>query len=182
MEKGNPKEEKGGIFFAILRLFNNILEFFANRQKRQEEERKRKEEERKQKEIEMVKQELKKALAEGRIQDAAYWNKKLQILISSIAIILLLLTCFTGCTTKPPNPISPVIILGERINKVKPGQLVIIPPLIDPSKQWYLADDYGLYQWLEIKLSQPNSKSITNIYQWLDINLSITNIPSLKDK
>lgn len=150
---GMKKESQEGVFAAIIRFLNNILEFFASRGRKQEEERKRQE-------IETAKVELKIALASGRVQDAAYWRRKLAILTSTLSMMLLFL--MTGCVTPAPQPqITPVVVLGERINKVKPGQTVVVPPLVPPAKQWYLVDDHGLYQWLDIDLSLPKTKSTT---------------------
>jgi hypothetical protein len=146
MDTHTGKEEKSGNFItAIIRLINNIIEFFANRQKLKEDERKRTE-------VEQAKTELKKALAEGRVTDAAYWRKKLLLLTGSLCLAFVM-NFISGCNTPQPQ----TLIIGERINKVKPGEVIIVPKLVPPAQQWYLVDDTGLAQWLNI--DTPTTKS-----------------------
>jgi len=104
----------------------------------------------KQKQINQAKVELKKALAEGRMTDAAYWKQKITQLTAILLIVLII-----GCTSQPKPQI---VIIGERINKVQPNTTIIVPPLMPPAKQWYLVDDTGLYQWLDIDLSKPKKE------------------------
>jgi hypothetical protein len=121
----------------------------------------RSDDKRKQQEIDAAKEELRKALSEGRVTDAAYWNKKVNQLEAAralnvlakakgLVILILLSAAASGClTSKPEQPPMPIVI-GERINKVKPGDRLVVPALAPPAKQWYLVDDVGLYQWLDI--------------------------------
>lgn len=137
-------KEKSGFISLIINIINFILKWLS-----------RSDEKKKQEEIDKAKTELQKALAEGRITDAAYWKKKLEIL-TKVAAILIAMLVLSGCllTTKPTEQIPPVVIIGERINKVSPGDHIIVPKLTPPAKQWYLIDDHGLYQWLDIDLSK----------------------------
>lgn len=119
----------------------------------------------KEQEIAAAKAELQKALAEGRITDAAYWKKKIDQLLG-VAVGLLLACFLSGCGTfDPPQPVPVVVVpetvvIGERINKVKPGDTIVVPALKSPAKQWYLVDDTGLYQWLDIDLTGQGKKDI----------------------
>jgi len=143
------KEQKPGfwqVISSIIKLISNFI--------------KRKEQQKKEKEIAMVKQQLQLALAEGRIQDANYWNKKLAQLSAVVVLLLFLAGCSLGCSSTGTNPqpiIPQYVIIGERINKVNPGDVIKIPPLSLPAKQWYLVDDQGLYQWLDINLTATRS-------------------------
>ena len=168
--KETPKDEapKGGLWTAILAIIKLISDFLKRKETQQQAQTTALHNQ----EIAAAQDELKKALAEGRITDAAFWRKKLQQLTSTAAILILLLV---GCkTTEPSQPptIPQFVIIGERINKVKPGDTLIVPPLVAPAKQWYLVDDTGIYQWLSIDLTVPATKEFT-----LPVTKSFTNTP-----
>ena len=146
------QEPKLGFWQAVCSIIKLISDFLKQRK-----------DDKKAKEIANVKKQLQFALAEGRISDASYWNQKLAQLSAAI-----LFAVFIGCIT--PQPVIPQsVIIGERVNKVNPGDTIKIPPLAPPSKQWYLVDDHGLYQWLDINLT--GAKAIIP-------SLSITNSPT----
>jgi hypothetical protein len=142
MEDNMPiKKEKEGIFVLAINLLLKLLEFLTGNKKKKEEEKRRTE-------IAFIKEQLKKSLAEGRIQDAAYWKNKL---IQLYVVSLLIMSAFiSGCTTKQ-TPSTQTMVIGERIVKVSPGNVITVPPLIKPAKQWYLIDNEGLYQLIDIK-------------------------------
>jgi hypothetical protein len=150
------KEEKQyGWATVIVKFLNFIIDMMNRAAKRKKEQ-----------EIAAAKGELQKALAEGRITDAAYWKKKIDQLVG-VASILLMAFLLSGCCgvfcTQKSEPIVVVpqfVIIGERINKVKPGDTITVPVLKAPAKQWYLVDDTGLYQWLDIDLSGQNKKVV----------------------
>lgn len=154
----NKKEaSQGGLWTVILAIIKLISDFFKRKDTQQQSQAAAQHA----LEISAAQNELRNALAEGRITDAAFWRKKLQQLTTTAVLMLLLLV---GCaTTEPSQPptIPQFIIIGERINKVKPGDNLTVPPLVAPAKQWYLVDDTGLYQWLSIDLAVPASKSFT---------------------
>ena len=136
------RDEQYGWASAIVYVIKLILDLLTGAAKRKKEQ-----------EIEAAKDELKKALAEGRTTDASYWMQKLKQL-TGVAVLFAILM-LQGCLTTPPPPVTPqVVVIGERINKVKPGDTIKVPPLLAPAKQWYLVDDTGLYQWLDIDLSK----------------------------
>ena len=93
--------------------------------------------------------ELRAALAEGRINDAAYLQARLKALGCLLACALLLLA---GCRT-PPGP-APLII-GERAFLPKAGDVLTVPALKPPAQVWYLIDDVFLAGWLGLDLAQP---------------------------
>lgn len=86
---------------------------------------------------------LQKALAEGRITDAAVLRRRLQQLGGAIALACLL--GLSGCVTPDASP----LVVGERVMIVKPGP-VVVPEVKAPAKTWYLVDDVGLAEWLGI--------------------------------
>ena len=126
---------------SFVKLICRIFEFLKYHATQKDQEQKRLE-------IEKAKLELKKALAEGRINDAAYWKEKLMQLSSIILAIIIF--GMSGCITQTQNDFP--VVIGERIIKVKPGDLIKVPQLTAPAKQWYLVDDVGLYQWIDIGL------------------------------
>jgi len=147
------QEPKPGFWQAVCSIIKLISDFLKQRR-----------EDKKAQEIANVKKQLQIALAEGRIGDASYWSKKL----TQLSAAILLLFVF-GCVTTP-QPVTPqYVVIGERVNKVNPGDTIKIPPLAPPAKQWYLIDDHGLYQWLDINLT--GTKAIIP-------SLSITNSPT----
>jgi len=147
------KEQKPGFWQAVCSIIKLISDFLKQRK-----------EDKKAKEIANVTKQLQLALAEGRISDASYWNKKL----AQLSAAILLLFAF-GCETTPQPVIPQYVIIGERVNKVNPGEVLKVPPLLSPAKQWYLVDDQGLYQWLNINLT--GAKAVIP-------SLSITNSPT----
>ena len=80
------------------------------------------------------------ALREGRITDAAALNAQIRRLLTFIASCAILVSV-AGCKTTDGN--GPVVI-GERVYLPKPGEVVTVPPLIEPAGQWYLIDDVAL--------------------------------------
>lgn len=142
------RDEQYGWASAIVWIIKFLIGLFTGAAKRKKDQ-----------EIEAAKDELKKALAEGRTTDAAYWLRKLKQLTGAIALLAVLL--FQGCfTPPPPPPVQQVVVIGERINKVNPGDAIKVPPLLPPAKQWYLVDDTGLYRWLDIDLNANFKKGI----------------------
>lgn len=70
-----------------------------------------------------------------------------------------------GCATSAPSRRSDaaaphVLVVGERVRTVAPGEMLVVPPLVPPARTWYLVDDEGLWQWLGIQ--SPNLTFITN--------------------
>lgn len=90
---------------------------------------------------EAAREELRKAVAEGRRFDAVMWARRLRELGGVVLVLLLGLAA--GCATtdgKTPQP----LVLGDRWILVKPGEVVTVPPLQPPAKQWHMIDDVGL--------------------------------------
>jgi len=97
---------------------------------------------------------LAKALAEGRITDAAAAHTALENLRKGAAVLAIACCLlFAGCAT----PAQPPLVIGERILKTTPGQTLVVPPLVAPARQWYVVDDVGLQQWLGIVLPDPSA-------------------------
>ena len=72
--------------------------------------------------------------------------------------------CITGCASGAPSrrsDASPhVLVVGERVRTVAPGETITVPQPVPPARQWYLVDDEGLWQWLGIQA--PNRTFVTN--------------------
>lgn len=122
------------------------------------------------------------ALAEGRITDVAVLRKELDALMkryfrsvraderdlrrarranpSSFLFLAIALLVAAGCSTTGKKKQTEVLVIGERINIVKPGSTVQVPELVKPAKTWYLLDDVAIQQWLGIPVdySQEGSK------------------------
>lgn len=56
----------------------------------------------------------------------------------------------SGCSSLFGKGKVEYVVLGERINIVKPGETVVVPDLIPPAKRWYMVDNVGLEGWLGI--------------------------------
>lgn len=93
-----------------------------------------------------LKSELALALREGRVTDAGFIRKKLEALCLVLGLGLGL--CLPGCKTPVADVGADVPVYGERINVVKPGEVVTIQEYIAPAVKWYLVDDVGLAGWL----------------------------------
>lgn len=115
---------------------------------------------------------LSAALADGRITDVSVLRKELDRLMkqysrslrhdekalksarnggikyASFCILPVLILC--GCAHTKPKTQQQVLIVGERINIVKPGSDIKVPDLIPPAKTWYLLDNVAIKQWLGI--------------------------------
>lgn len=112
------------------------------------------------------------ALAEGRITDVAVLRKELDSLMKQYsrslrdderalkkarrggiryaAFCFLVVVTLCGCVHTKSKTQQQVLIVGERINLVKPGSDIKVPKLIPPAKVWYLLDNVAIQQWLGI--------------------------------
>lgn len=144
------KENKqDGFFVVLIKLLSKLLDFFKSKSDKNDQQLH-------QLEINKAKNELRKALAEGRINDIVYWKEKLKQL-SSILIVIFAVSIM-GCINKPVKPeISPIVI-GDRLMKVESGQIIKIPELIKPARTWYLIDDEAMYQLFDIDISNSHKK------------------------
>lgn len=84
-------------------------------------------------------QERAQALRDGRLTDAAALNDRIRRMLSVIATCALLVSV-AGCHTVKPDP----VVIGERVYLPKPGETLVVPPMIVPACQWYLIDDVAL--------------------------------------
>jgi len=84
-------------------------------------------------------QERAQALRDGRLTDAAALNVRIRRMLSVIATCALLVIV-AGCQTVKPGP----VVIGERVYLPKPGDSLVVPPLIVPAGQWYLIDDVAM--------------------------------------
>jgi len=99
-------------------------------------------------------QELRSALRDKRIDDAAFWARRRKALGSWPYMLLCgLAACLlqSGCLS-PAKPSPMPLVIGQRVFAPAPGDVLTIPPLTPPAKQWYLVDDVGLLLWLEISV------------------------------
>jgi hypothetical protein len=99
-------------------------------------------------------QELRSALRDKRIDDAAFWARRRKALGAWPYAILCLLCAIllqSGCLS-PAKPSPMPLVIGQRVIAPAPGDVLTIPPLTPPAKQWYLVDDVGLLLWLEISV------------------------------
>lgn len=87
-------------------------------------------------EVRQLMADRRKALAEGRITDAARLNRQIRALLGLVIVAILL----SGCHTVTPGP----LVIGERIYMPSAGETLTIPPLVDPAQRWYLVDDVAL--------------------------------------
>ena len=141
----------GGLFAVILA----IVGFFREGRKYRTDDKK----ELKQK-IDETQAALDLALENNMITDAHNLQIKLRELweqyrksskaavVSVSAAVLLCSGCFSA--QKQPE----AIVIGERINVVKPGQELVVPDLVPPAKTWYLVDNVGLSGWLGISMKE----------------------------
>ena len=113
------------------------------------------------------------ALAEGRITDALMKRYSRSVRAderdlrrarranpSSFIFLAIAILMAAGCSTTGKKKQTEVLVIGERINIVKPGSTVRVPELVKPAKTWYLLDDVAIQQWLGIPVnySQEGSK------------------------
>lgn len=101
--------------------------------------------------------ELRAALREKRIDDAAFWARRRKALGSWPYAALCLLSAIvlqSGCITRAkPDPMP--LIIGQRVYTPAPGDVLTVPVLTPPAKQWYLVDDVGLMLWLGVDPHNP---------------------------
>lgn len=72
-----------------------------------------------------------------------YYRKQLKKYISLITLFIIPFS--SGCVTgKEP------MVIGERIFKPNPGDVVTVPALKPPAKQWYLIDDKAMLEVLGV--------------------------------
>jgi len=73
-----------------------------------------------------------------------YYRKQLKKYIG--LIILVIIPLVSGClTTEEP------MVIGERIFKPNPGEVITVPALKPPAKQWYLIDDKAMLEVLGVE-------------------------------
>ena len=102
--------------------------------------------------IEETEMELTKAM-ETNITDVPGLRMKLETYrgqLQKLLVIILLFSIlpFTGCKTWWKE--DQLIVVGERIFYVKPGETVVVPALKSPAKQWYLIDNVAMLKVLGI--------------------------------
>ena len=115
------------------------------------------------------------ALAEGRITDVRELRLRLDSLMKQysrrlrkyesdvrkarrgnpgaflfLAVMALMLA---GCASTGKKKPVEVLVIGERINVLKPGTTVQVPELVKPARMWYLLDDVAIQQWLGIPVN-----------------------------
>ena len=115
------------------------------------------------------------ALAEGRITDVRELRIRLDSLMKQysrrlrkyesdvrkagrgnpvaflfLAVMALMLA---GCASTDRKKPVEVLVIGERINVLKPGTTVQVPELVKPARMWYLLDDVAIQQWLGIPVN-----------------------------
>lgn len=98
---------------------------------------------------------LRLALENGMITDAQRLSRRLERLRQRfgsrvVALCSVLLLSLTGCGSLRSDKKVEYVVVGERISIVEPGQVVTVPELIPPAKQWYMVDNVGLEGWLGI--------------------------------
>jgi len=71
-----------------------------------------------------------------RLQLEEYRKQLKEMMI--IILLLIPVPFISGCWTNDP------IVVGERVMYVKPGEIITIPPLKAPAKQWYVMDDEAM--------------------------------------
>ena len=151
-EKENGTEPResatGSIFSFLLELLRAIMAFFSSRNDRLNELDAL---------IKEKEEALRLAIQEGRITDSSILKKELDALRAQrglsaaaaaghMAVVLFLAVACSGCFTRRPS----TVVIGERINIVKPGDEIVVRDHIPPAKTWYLVDDVGLSSWLGI--------------------------------
>ena len=84
--------------------------------------------------------------------------------LATVLLAGLILAHCSGCASSPSrrsDATAPhVLVVGERVRTVAPGETIVVPPCMPPARTWYLVDDEGLWQWLGIQA--PNRTFITN--------------------
>lgn len=110
--------------------------------------------------IEELKQQQRKALQEGRISDSSALAKEISQMykkFNKIGLFSCLALCCLlafGCkSNKSSQEFNVPTVIGERVRIVEPGKSLKVPQLTPPAQKWYLVDDVGLCQWLNIPLS-----------------------------
>jgi hypothetical protein len=106
-------------------------------------------------------QELRAALADKRIDDAAFWARRRKALGSwPYMLLCVLAACFlqSGCITRA-KPAPMPLVIGQRVFTPAPGDVLAVPVHTPPASQWYLVDDVGLLLWLGV---DPASASQTS--------------------
>lgn len=73
-----------------------------------------------------------------------YYRNQLKKYIGIITLAVL--PFVSGCFTTEEN-----MVIGERIFKPNPGEVVTVPPLKPPAKQWYLIDDKAMLEVLGVE-------------------------------
>lgn len=138
----------GAIVAAIASIIAAYLKYKSDKNS----DTKKKIEEEKRKElvsrIEETEKELIKAM-ETNITDVPGLRNKLETLrkaLSKLSVIAMLSgTCLlSGCFTTDP------VVVGERVFYVKPNDVLTVPALKSPAKQWYLIDDVAMLKVLGI--------------------------------
>ena len=136
----------------VLGIIKQLLSFFVSRS-----DRKIKKQDDIMDKIDGLKQQQKKALQEGRIGDASSIAKEIEQLykkfnkIGFFSCLALCCMLVLGCKSEKVNQsFNTPTVIGERVRIVEPGKAMKIPQLQPPAKKWYLVDDVGLCQWLNI--------------------------------
>ena len=118
---------------------------------------------------------LSSALAEGRVTDVRELRLRLDSLMKQYsrrlrtceadvrrarrvnpgAFLFLAVMAFMlgGCSSTGKKKQVEVLVVGERINVVRPGTTVQVPELVKPARMWYLLDDVAIQQWLGIPVN-----------------------------
>lgn len=152
-------DDMGTILGFIVELVRYFADFRSRRRQQKEELMKR---------LEECRKALSLALEEGRVTDAGMLAEELDELMKkcgrsarkalrsaqkAVAVVSLvcLASLFCGCLAFSGRS-KPVLITGERIHIVSPGQAVTVPALVKPAKKWYLVDNVALQHWLKIPM------------------------------
>ena len=148
---------------GILEFLSNLLRFFSELFSRKREERETLWEE-----IQDTRNKLVLALEEGRLTDVAVLRRRLDQLmeeyskytksmerkmrrgVSPLHAVLLASVLMTGCMTAKSKPSDVVLVNGDRVLLLNPGQEIVVPDLIPPAKRWYLMDNVGMQHLLGI--------------------------------
>lgn len=105
--------------------------------------------------------EVSRALAEGRVTDAAALRRRwdaarrsgaLLAAFAILAAVALPAGCVARRTADSATAAPEVIVLRERVWPVAEGETLTVPMLLPPARQWYLVDDVGLSQWLGLDI------------------------------
>ena len=139
----------------VLGILKQLISFFVSRS-----DRKIKKQDEIMDKIDALKEKQKIALREGHISDASALAKEIEQLykkfnkIGLFSCIALCCLILAGCKSEKVNQeFNTPTVIGERVRIVEPGKTMKIPQLQPPAKKWYLVDDVGLCQWLNIPTS-----------------------------